>query len=458
MPTVIIAEVQQGPGITFRGGAREMWRCKDHEVILSGPSETGKTFACLHKLDTLLWKYPRSQAVVLRKTLTSLYTSVLKTYRNVVGFGTDNQAVKFFGGERPEWADYPNGSRVYFGGMDNPQKSLSSERDFIYVNQAEELELDDWEILTTRCTGRAANAPYSQILADCNPGPKSHWILQRESLTFFESKHEDNPTLYDDDGVITERGRKTIEILERLTGVRYKRLRWGIWCQAEGAWFADFDPKRSVDEDGSATEFCPAFPVIVPIDCGTSICTGSVFLQVRDRHPQRTLVTIFGDYYSEGLMSAANAEAVKDRVSALTSGRFDKVLLDPASNQRTGVGPVAFSEYQRVFGPGRVHKWPTGPVADGLDLIETLLGRPGQHVGLLIHPRCKHLIDAFANYLRAKRGNVWMGYPEDPQHPAEDLMDSLRGGLMNEFPRGRGPSGGGVMTGGPEYPSLHSRG
>ena len=32
-----------------------------------------------------------------------------------------------------------------------------------------------------------------------------------------------------------------------------------------------------------------------------------------------------------------------------------------------------------------------------------------------------------------------MDWPEDPQHPAEELVDSLRGGLGAIFPEGRAP-------------------
>jgi PBSX family phage terminase large subunit len=235
-----VVELRKGEagGFCPRGGAARLWRSRGHEVMLSGPSETGKTFSCLHKLDALLWKYPRARAVIVRKTLSSLYPSVLQTYRNVLG---PEPAVDFYGGQKPEWADYPNGSRVYFAGMDNPQKALSSERDFIYVNQAEELSLNDWETLTTRCTGRAANAPYSQIFGDCNPGPPAHWIRHRPSLEFFESRHEDNPTLFDEAGEITERGTRTLEILDRLTGVRKARLRFGKWVQAEGVIYEGWD-------------------------------------------------------------------------------------------------------------------------------------------------------------------------------------------------------------------------
>jgi phage terminase large subunit len=225
-------------GFSPRGGALDLWRCRDHEVMLSGPAETGKTYSCLQKLNALAWKYPGSQSVVIRKTLSSLYTSVLKTYKNVLGAGSP---VVFYGGEKPEWADYPNGSRVYFAGMDNATKALSSERDFIYVNQSEELTVEDWETLTTRCTGRAANAPYAQIFGDCNPGPPTHWILHRPSLKVFESRHEHNPTLFDEAGNITPRGAKSLAVLDRLTGVRKQRLRYGRWVQAEGAVYEAWD-------------------------------------------------------------------------------------------------------------------------------------------------------------------------------------------------------------------------
>ena len=85
-----------------------------------------------------------------------------------------------YGGDKtPDRYIYPNGSVIWLGGMDNPDKVLSSERDFIYVNQAEELAEGDWETLKTRCNGRAGNAPYAQLSGDCNPGGSKHWIRER---------------------------------------------------------------------------------------------------------------------------------------------------------------------------------------------------------------------------------------------------------------------------------------
>lgn len=225
-------------GFAPRGGARLLWQSKAAEVVLSGPAETGKTWAFCHKLDALLWKYPGAQAAVVRKTRKSMDGTVLQTYRRILG---ERTPVRVYGGSRPEWYDYPNGSRLYVGGLDDPSKVLSAERDFIYVNQAEELMLNDWETLLTRASGRAGNAPYSQLMGDCNPSYPDHWLRQRASIQFLESRHEDNPTLFDEDGQITERGRKSLAILDSLTGVRYLRLRRGIWAAAEGLVYDEWD-------------------------------------------------------------------------------------------------------------------------------------------------------------------------------------------------------------------------
>jgi phage terminase large subunit len=238
--------VRQGDpaGPDLRGAARELWRYRGPEVIIAGPAETGKTYACCLKIHTLLCKYRGAQAVMVRKVRDTIYGTVLQTYlRRVLREG--GGGVEPYGGEHPSWYDYPNGSRLWLAGMDRPDKALSSERDFVYVNQAEELDLDDWQVLTTRATGRAGGAPYGQVMGDCNPSAPHHWIKQRTTLKVLESRHEDNPLLYDERGNLTEQGRRTMAALDALTGVRRERLKHGRWVSAEGVVY-QFDPRVHV--------------------------------------------------------------------------------------------------------------------------------------------------------------------------------------------------------------------
>jgi phage terminase large subunit len=225
---------------TFYGGAREFARYHGPEALLHGPAETGKTFSALWKLHLCALKYPNASLVIARKTQTSIYGTVLRTFtQKVLG---DTARVEAFGGSKPEWFDYQNGARIWIAGLDKPGKVLSAEHDLVYVNQTEELELADWETLTTRTTGRAGHMPYSQTIGDANPSYPSHWMYQRPSLRMFYSRHEENPMLYDPaTGTITAQGTRTMAVLDALTGVRKERLRWGKPAQAEGAVYEEWD-------------------------------------------------------------------------------------------------------------------------------------------------------------------------------------------------------------------------
>lgn len=239
----ILESPADGTGFEPYGAALDYWRFKGPECMLSGPAETGKTRVGLEKLDAQMWKYPGAQAVIVRKVRGSIGPTVMQTYMKKVL--RPNSPVKPYGGQNPDWFDYPNGSRIWLGGMDDPGKALSSERDIIYCNQSEELDIEDWETLLTRATGRAGNMPHAQVCGDCNPWNPQHWIKQREKmgkLKMFESRHEDNPTLFDQTThQLTEQGVRTMSVLDGLTGVRYQRLRKGLWVAAEGTVYDEWD-------------------------------------------------------------------------------------------------------------------------------------------------------------------------------------------------------------------------
>ncbi len=228
---------------TFRGDNLAVQSYRGNEWILSGPAETGKTWATLWVLDSLLRETPKAKASLVRKLQVSMWGTVLVTWKRIQELRKamgDAPAVAY-GGEKPEWYTYENGAQLFIGGMDNPQKILSGERDFICVNQAEELSENDWETMLTRATGRGAQTKTPMLFGDCNPGPERHWILKRESLQVFYSKHVDNPSLYDESGTETEQGTRTMRILKSLTGVRKSRLYHGLWVGAEGLYFENWD-------------------------------------------------------------------------------------------------------------------------------------------------------------------------------------------------------------------------
>jgi phage terminase large subunit len=233
-----------------RGAAAELMRYRGGEVLLAGPAGTGKSRAALEKGHLMCLLTPGTKGLIIRKTAVSLATSALQTFeRDVAVQAMLDGTVNFFGGSRrePPGYRYSKGSSIALGGMDNPMKVMSTEYDWIFVQEATELEVDDWEMITTRL--RNGVLTFQQLIADCNPQEPTHWLKLRceaGKTLMLHSRHEDNPRYFDEQGRVTEEGAAYMAKLDALTGVRYLRLRKGIWAAAEGVIFEEFNPALHV--------------------------------------------------------------------------------------------------------------------------------------------------------------------------------------------------------------------
>ena len=227
----------------LRGAASELFSCQASEVLLSGPAGTGKSLASLLKLHLLASEIPRLRALMLRKTRESLTESALVTFEEKVL--PDGHPALATGGQRRvrQAYRYPNGSTIVLGGLDKPGKVMSTEYDVIYVQEAIELEEEAWEALSTRL--RHGRLSYQQLMGDTNPDRPNHWLKRRcdAGVTLLlESRHEDNPALWDAGrGDWTPAGKTYLAKLDALTGPRKQRLRFGRWVQAEGVVYDGWD-------------------------------------------------------------------------------------------------------------------------------------------------------------------------------------------------------------------------
>ena len=239
MSTAVASPQPQRLAYDPRGGARALLFCHDREILLEGPANTGKSYAGLWKMHLAALKYPGMHGLLLRKTLVSLKASTLVTFRErILG---PNSPVKFWtarGDESAHYA-YPNGSKLYVGGMDKAAKIMSTEYDLILWDEATDGAVEEWEALQTRL--RYGAMPYQQAVACCNPQNPAHWLNQRanpKDETFdpalhrmrrVKSLHQDNPTVTPE----------YLHMLSQLTGVRRARLYYGEWAAADGMVYED---------------------------------------------------------------------------------------------------------------------------------------------------------------------------------------------------------------------------
>jgi phage terminase large subunit len=230
-----------------RGAALDLFKRREPEVLLAGAAGTGKSRGILERIHARCLSTDSVRVLMVRKTHVSLTNTGLVTFReHVLPEALETGIVTWYGGSGSEPAAfrYSNGSTVSVGGMDKPMKIMSSEYDCAYVQEATELTLNDWEMITSRL--RNGRIPTQQLLADCNPQQPSHWLKKRcddGKTTMLYSRHEDNPVLFDPSGRLTARGKAYITKLDALTGVRKERLRYGRWAAAEGMIYEDWRPE-----------------------------------------------------------------------------------------------------------------------------------------------------------------------------------------------------------------------
>lgn len=157
-------------------------------IVAQGGSRSGKTF------NTLIWwvqKLLQEQGKTLsivRKTLPSLKNSILKDLIEVLdGFGIYDPT-KWH--KQDGYYELPNGSIINWFSCDEPQKLRGSKRDYLYCNEANELDLEDWRQLIMRTEGT--------ITLDLNPSEINCWVYdleKRDDCYYYKTTWRDNPFL-----------------------------------------------------------------------------------------------------------------------------------------------------------------------------------------------------------------------------------------------------------------------
>lgn len=214
------------------------------ELVVCGPAGTGKTYPILSILHCLARDEPGLRILFLRATRVSLTESVLVTFEQEV-LPADDCDDLCQGVQRSHRHSYryDNGSEIVVAGLDrNPSRILSTSWDVVYCNECIELTEEVWETLSSRLN-RPGRERLGWLIGDTNPGAPTHWLKKRCDAGLAElwnTTHEANPTLWDGE-TWTEVGLQYLARLERLTGVRFLRLRRGIWAGVEGQIYDEWD-------------------------------------------------------------------------------------------------------------------------------------------------------------------------------------------------------------------------
>lgn len=158
-------------------------------LVEQGGTRSGKTYNILM---WIIYDYCTSNKgktiAIVRKTLPSLKGSAMRDFIEILmNANLYNEAYH----NKSDNEYILHGNRVEFISVDQPQKIRGRKRNLLFINEANELALEDWRQLSFRTTER--------IILDFNPSDEFHWlydeVIPRDDTEFHQTTYLDNPFL-----------------------------------------------------------------------------------------------------------------------------------------------------------------------------------------------------------------------------------------------------------------------
>jgi len=157
-------------------------------LALQGGTRSGKTYSALQWIVRQCMQYKGLTISIVRATLPALKASAMRDFVEIL----TNLGLYSEGNHNMTENVYTlNGNTIEFFSVDNEQKLRGRKRDLLFVNEANEITLEQWRQLVFRTTGR--------IIIDYNPSMVDSWIydhvLTREDCGLLVTTYKDNPHL-----------------------------------------------------------------------------------------------------------------------------------------------------------------------------------------------------------------------------------------------------------------------
>ena len=164
------------------------YKSKTRITCLQGGTRSSKTYSLCQLFIIKCLEETGKTLTIVRKTLPALkgtaYRDVLNILKELELYAEENH-------NKSELSYLLNGNLIEFISVDQPQKIRGRKRDYLWLNEANEFNYEDWTQLILRTT--------EKIYLDYNPSDPYSWIyekvLTRDDCTFIKSTYLANPFL-----------------------------------------------------------------------------------------------------------------------------------------------------------------------------------------------------------------------------------------------------------------------
>lgn len=367
--------------------------------MLEGSVRSGKTYSSL--ILWALWLATRPETgkyLMVGKTITTLKRNCLDPLQQLLGeenmhFAAAAKRAKIFG-RTVELEGAANAE------SENKIRGLTLSG--AYLDEATLVPRDFFVMLLSRLS-----APGAQLFGTTNPDSPQHWLktefLDNPDVDVYKTKFllDDNTTLPPD----------YIENLKKeYTGVFYRRFILGEWVAAEGAIYPTFDRKLHVSDQ---------LPRLHThwIGCDYGHTNPTAFLRLAAGEDGR--IWVIDEYYHMAGKDGTKSPKQYARdmaVFAANGPSPDMVVIDPSAE--------GFILQLKEDAPQLRIRRADNAVREGIQLVDSAIDAGV----LMIHPRCKHLIDEIQGYSWDPKAQA--RGEDKPIKTADHACDALRYAMM----------------------------
>jgi phage terminase large subunit len=342
-------------------------------IINQGGSRSSKTYSLCQMMIVYCLTTPGKMVSIIRKTFPTLRSTVMRDFFEVM---RDLDLYEVSSHHKTENIyNFPNGSQVEFFGADNEQKLRGRKRDILWLNEANELNFEEFTQLNMRTSDK--------LIFDFNPSENFHWLydlISRPEATLIHSTYKDNPFLPD----------SQVKEIENL--IQYDESYYKIYALGEKG-----TGKTTIYTHWKHYEHLPEIKeTYYGLDFGFNHPTALIEVNLTD-----DICYVREIIYKEGLTSS---DLIK-MMDELQISKKKEIICDYAR-------PEIIEDLRRK---GYNAKNAIKDVKDGIDSVKSS--------GLFIHKESINLLKEVSSYKWKVNGDIVL---DEPVKVYDDAMDAMR--------------------------------
>lgn len=410
------------PDIVGRG-YKTFWNFKGRYRVCKGSRASKKSKTTALWIPYNIMKYPKANALVIRKTYGTLKNSCYTDIKWAINRLGVSHLWKCT--ESPlEMTYIPTGQKILFRGLDDPLKITSitvsvGQLCWLWLEEAYEItKEEDFDMLDESIRGATEEGLFKQITITFNPWNEKHWLKKR----FFDVEDDDIlaiTTNYTINEWLDDADRKVFEKMKLNNPRRYQVAGLGNWGVVDGLVYENWSEQefklitREDKENGKEGIIVDDLKPVTGLDFGYTNDPSALFVGWLDIDNKKLYVV--DEMYQKGMSNKKIYEEIKRKDYIKR-----KIVCDSAE-------PKSIDELRGFGVKACSAKKGKDSIMNGIQWIQDL--------EIIIHPRCVNFLTEISLYTwdKDKFGNTLNRPIDEFNH----LMDAMRYAL-EEYVRKKG--------------------